>query len=75
LLGQVCTAGLSSLTGLFDDKQDGLATGVLIILEMLQAVVLIFVSAVHSICIMEHCMDSKEKMVPQLVMTTSSKAA
>lgn len=68
-----CTV-CSSLTGLFDHEQDRLAAGVFIILETLHAIVLVFVRAVHSISIMEHCMENGEKMVYQSVKTKSSKA-
>lgn len=52
----------SSLTWLFNNKQDRFATGVLIVLEPLHTIILIFVGTVHSICIVEHCKNNKEKI-------------
>lgn len=45
------------LTWLFDNKEDGFATGIFIILKTLHAIVLIFVSAIHRICVMELCVE------------------
>lgn len=48
---------LMFLTWLFDNKEDGFATGIFIILKTLHAIVLIFVSAIHRICVMELCVE------------------
>jgi len=42
------------LTRFFDDKQDGLPAGVLVVLEAHHTVVLILVGAVDSVGVMEH---------------------
>lgn len=59
LLGHVFYVAWISLTWLLDDKQDGLAAGVLKVLETLHEVILVFVSAIHSVCIVEHCEEIK----------------
>lgn len=46
------------LTWLFDNKEDGFATGIFIILKTLHAIILIFVSAIHRICVMELCVKN-----------------
>lgn len=48
---------LMFLTWLFDNKEDGFATGIFIILKTLHAIVLIFVGAIHCICVMELCVE------------------
>lgn len=48
---------LMFLTWLFDNKEDGFATGIFIILKTLHAIVLIFVGAIHRICVMELCVE------------------
>lgn len=41
------------VTWLLDDKQDGLAAGVLVVLETLHAVVLVLVGAVDRVCMVK----------------------
>lgn len=45
------------LTRLLDHIQDGLATGVLVVLETLHTVVLVFVRAIDSVCIVDSCIQ------------------
>lgn len=44
---------MQNLTWLFDHKQDGLTTGLFIVLEALDTVVLVFIGAVDCIFVME----------------------
>lgn len=51
------------LTRLFDHKQDGFAAGVLVVLEMLHAVVFVFIRAVYRVRVMENCVERVEEKV------------
>lgn len=53
-------------TWLFDNKQYGLSTGVLVVLETLQAVIFILVGTIHSIRIMKHCIKRNVALVSQV---------
>lgn len=58
---------LFDCTWLFDNKQDGFATSILIVLETFHTIILIFVRAVHSICVMEHCIKTKEWFIKIII--------